>query len=314
MAVIAVRAAACSQVGAEALAVAGATRTTRPSSSARAPLGPGAGGKQAVFLYDATTGHNADLFPSNTASGDQFSDPLISSDGTHVDAVYDSASNSADQGIVVKAISSDTSTTITASDILVKHPFPELELMSVSSDGSDFAYWENDSVQEDGWFAVYSGGSVLTAPQLEDTFPETADITGDGTSILYTASLVGLAPTDYPGVYEWQLPRIGEKERTEPELTTLPSWRAASAIVSVAACAALAGCGPAASGASPTRPRHLTLRQHPARPLRLPLSQEQAAGCSPAMRSAQCSASRLVPPRPPGTAAACSPSQGEQGE
>jgi hypothetical protein len=172
--------------------------------------GPGAGGREAVFLYDAATGHNADLFPSNTGAGDQLYNALISPDGTHVDAVYASASNSAAEGIVVKAISGDASTTITAADIRVQFPYYQLDLMSVSTDGTDFAYWADDSAQENGWFALYSGGNSRTAPELSNAYPETADITGDGTSILYTASLegqvVGQSPTDYPGVYQWQLP------------------------------------------------------------------------------------------------------------
>src|SRR5262245_23910688 len=36
-------------------------------------------------------------------------------------------------------------------------------------------------------------GNTQTAPQLAGSYPETADITGDRTSSLYTASPVGLA-------------------------------------------------------------------------------------------------------------------------
>jgi hypothetical protein len=168
--------------------------------------GPGAGGTPAVFLYDAATGHNADLFPASTANGDQVNWPLISPDGTHVVAEYASASNASYQGIVVKQISADASTTITSSDIHVTYLVYELQLLSVSTNGSDFAYWADDPAQPDGWFALYSGGISRTAPQLNDNYPETADITGDGSSILYTASQIGPGPVNYPGVYEWQLP------------------------------------------------------------------------------------------------------------
>jgi hypothetical protein len=84
-------------------------------------------------------------------------------------------------------------------------PTTELDLLSVSTNGSDFAYWANDFTQGDGWFVLYNSGTARTAPQLTDNFPETAYITGDGASILYTASLLGPAG-NYPGVYEWQLP------------------------------------------------------------------------------------------------------------
>ena len=106
--------------------------------------GPGAGGTPAVFLYDAATGHDGDLFPASTANGDQVNWPLISPDGTHVVAEYASASNASYQGIVIKQISADASTTITSSDIHVTYLVYELQLLSVSTNGSDFASWADD--------------------------------------------------------------------------------------------------------------------------------------------------------------------------
>jgi hypothetical protein len=121
-------------------------------------------------------------------------------------AYFSELARSAFCGIVVKPISADAFTTITSSDIHVTYLVCELQLLSVSTNGSDFAYWADAPAQPDGWFALYSGGISRTAPQLNDNYPETADITGDGSSILFTASQIGLGPVNYPGVYEWQLP------------------------------------------------------------------------------------------------------------
>ena len=170
---------------------------------------PGAGGWPAIFLYDAVNGHNADLFPANTAARDTLYGALISPDGTHLVANYQSAATPADQGLVVKQISGDASTTVTSSAIRVHVPNPDgaVAVLSASADGSDFAYEAQDSVQEPaGWIGLYHNGVSETAPQLTGNLPHTAGITGDGSSVFYTMSVIGAAGQNYPGVYEWQLP------------------------------------------------------------------------------------------------------------
>jgi hypothetical protein len=168
--------------------------------------GPGANGDAGIYLYDATDGYNANLFPANTANGDQLTYPLISADGSHILASYASATNPDAEGLVIKQVSGDKSTTVTASDIRVPYLAYEIQPMSISTNGSAFAYWADDPDQENGWFALYHAGKSQIAPQLTSSYPETADITGDGSSLVYTATMVGVSPLNYPGVYEWQLP------------------------------------------------------------------------------------------------------------
>ena len=57
-----------------------------------------------------------------------------------------------------------------------------------------------------GWIGLYHNGVSETAPQLTGNLPHTAGITGDGSSVFYTMSVIGAAGQNYPGVYEWQLP------------------------------------------------------------------------------------------------------------
>jgi hypothetical protein len=87
----------------------------------------------------------------------------------------------------------------------VVYPEFEIEPLSVSTNGSAIAYWADSPAQGNGWFAAYRNGKSSIAPQLTSNFPQTVAITGDGSSIFYTATMTAAA-LNYPGVYEWQLP------------------------------------------------------------------------------------------------------------
>jgi hypothetical protein len=167
-------------------------------------------GQDSVYLYDASTGKNADLFPANTADHDQLHIPVLSADGSHL-ALFALLASTCDceYGVAVKALSNGTSTTVTASDIKV-HGLEDYPL-AVSDDGGTFAY-VNDSAGQYGQLGVYQGGGVTPVPVRADTYPESVSLTGTGSALLYTlwyhsydSTQASFPDINYPGVFEWQL-------------------------------------------------------------------------------------------------------------
>jgi fibronectin type 3 domain-containing protein len=164
-----------------------------------------------IYLYDATTGTNADLFPANTANRDELGNPLLSNDGSHIALYADNfatCSATCPQGIVVKPLSGRTSTTVTPADILVKDPGNNDTLLSITNAGSTFVYSDVNRLM------VYQGGASTAVPSLGTTFAQSAQIESSptGSAVVYTlwcesphTSSTGQDLVNYPGVFEWAL-------------------------------------------------------------------------------------------------------------
>src|SRR5262249_47472904 len=120
-----------------------ACRTASMSSNGNLVVygGPLASGVTTTYLYNATTGSNINLFPSNTAAGSFVDSAMISADGSHVAAEYADGGNPAFSGLVVKPYTGST-ITIQNSDILVSDANSSVsdQVVGVSDDGSVLAY------------------------------------------------------------------------------------------------------------------------------------------------------------------------------
>lgn len=167
------------------------------------PLASGA--VTTTYLYNATTGSNINLFPSNTTAGSDVDSAVISADGSHVAAEYAAGGNPAFSGLVVEPFTGAT-ITIQNSDILVSDANSSVsdQAVGVSDDGSVLAY-----VTAAPDFHIYKGGATINAPSLSGYFGCSGSLSADGSEFLYglcfTNSLA--APFgNYPGVYEWQIP------------------------------------------------------------------------------------------------------------
>jgi hypothetical protein len=183
----------------------------------------GSNGGASVYLYNASTGSNADLFPANTQAGNGLYDPVLSGDGTHIAMNFEPILGYINNnGVVLKTVGGSA---VTASDIVapydndISYSYP----VSLSSNGSVLAYAAENLTQYtanyDGnqtSFMVDANGTTVTAPALSYANAEcsgggpSADVTSSGSDLLYAECLPELSETanynNYPGVYEWQLP------------------------------------------------------------------------------------------------------------
>jgi hypothetical protein len=168
-------------------------------------------GQDSIYLYDAATGTNTDLFPANTANNDQLDNPVLSADGSHLALHADLASTcNCEYGVAVKALSGGTATTVTASDIKVRglDDFP----LAVSDGGGTAAYVNITAGQQYGQVSVYRGGKITRLPASADTYPATVSLAAGGSALLYTlwyhsydSTQATFPDINYPGVFEWQL-------------------------------------------------------------------------------------------------------------
>lgn len=152
-------------------------------------------GPPTIYLYNAVSKTNVNLFPSNTAAGDYILDPILSPDGSHI-AVYYSPSGGSSGGIALKAMSGSP-LTISSSDVAVPDSSGTAYALALSNQGP--ITFSNKR----GALAVYANGQTLSAPALSDSPPEWADISENGSTLLYT---LYLNFENYPGVYDWQIP------------------------------------------------------------------------------------------------------------
>ncbi len=157
----------------------------------------------AVYVYNATTGKSANLFPVNTKNRQSLLSPVISPDGTRI-AVQVAAPcpGSCQPGIAIKTLTSKgKSTTVTKTDVRVRATagitdFP----VSLSDGGTALAYSLFNSATGASRFQVYRSGGSVIVPALSTTYPETAELTENGSTLFYT---LALKDTNYPGVFEW---------------------------------------------------------------------------------------------------------------
>lgn len=166
-------------------------------------------GLNSIYLYDASTGTNADLFPANTTGNDTLDAPVLSPDGRHLALRADLvATCGCETGIAIKTISSGTSTTVTASDIKIQGsdniPF-------AASDSATTLAYEQVNTDGDRPVAVYSGGQSRDLPRRSDTHFNSVSLTDTGSTVLYTLWFVSTDSTqtdfpdiNFPGVFEWQ--------------------------------------------------------------------------------------------------------------
>jgi hypothetical protein len=158
-----------------------------------------------VYLYDASTGKNSNLFPVNTTERQSLLSPVISDDGTRI-AVQVAAPcpGSCQPGIAIKTLTSKgTSTTVTKADINVPATTGITDVpVSLTNGGTALAYALFNSATGAGRFQVYRSGRSVIAPALSTTSPQTAQLTVNGSELFYTLAIGG---TSYPGVFEWVL-------------------------------------------------------------------------------------------------------------
>jgi hypothetical protein len=158
----------------------------------------------AVYLYDAATGKNSNLFPVNTRDRQSLLSPVISHDGTRI-AVQVAAPcpGSCQPGIAIKTLSGKgTSTTVTKADVRVPATAGITDIpVSLSDGGAALAYSLFNSATGASRFQVYRGAGSVIVPALSTTYPETAELIAAGSQIFYT---LALRDTNYPGVFEWE--------------------------------------------------------------------------------------------------------------
>jgi Fibronectin type III domain len=169
---------------------------------------------KSIYLYDATTGTNKDLFPANTAESDVLINPVISDDGSHIALLAQallatSCTAGCNEGIVVKPLSGATSTTVAPANVLVSNN--NYNPISISDSGTTFAYFKFD-VGANGQVDIYQGGKSTPIPSLATTYDETAQVTTSGSAVFYTlwynsadSRSTGSQGENYPGVFEWAL-------------------------------------------------------------------------------------------------------------
>lgn len=166
-----------------------------PSSGTTAPL--------SVWVFDAATGKNSNLFPVNTKNRQSLLSPVISLDGTRI-AVQVAAPcpGSCQPGIAIKTLTSKgTSTTVTKADVRVRATTGIADVpVSLSVGGTALAYALFNSSTGASRFQVYRGGGSVIVPALSTAYPETAQLTAAGSEVFYT---LALRDTNYPGVFEW---------------------------------------------------------------------------------------------------------------
>jgi hypothetical protein len=172
-------------------------------------LPPTQTGADSIHLYDAATGKNADLFPANTTDSDSLADPIISEDGTHLALYAGLLKGSSAQGLVIKAVSGGKSTTVTASDVSV--PSVGAVPLAISNDGSSVLY-DAQTASLYGKFMIDQNGGSTAVPDRADSYPETASLTADGSSLIYTLWYKSTDSTqtkqpdiNFPGVFDWQV-------------------------------------------------------------------------------------------------------------
>jgi Fibronectin type III domain len=163
-------------------------------------------GFDSIYLYDASTGTNTDLFPANTTNRDNLDAPVLSPDGSHIALFADLATGQT--GIAIKTISSGTSTTVTASNIKI-HGINDVPV--AASAGATTLIWD-DVTGKYTQVAVYSGGKSRRPPIRSDAYPESVSLTDTGSTLLYTLWFHSTDSTqtkfpniNFPGVFEWQL-------------------------------------------------------------------------------------------------------------
>ena len=103
---------------------------------------------------------------------------------------------------------------ITDSDIVAHfdNPAGDAYPMAINQDGSVIAYAitsQADGVGEH--IMLYKNGHTYTVPALNLTSAQSASLTADGSTLVYTLwlndlSLYGGDTHAYPGVYAWQTP------------------------------------------------------------------------------------------------------------
>jgi hypothetical protein len=174
-----------------------------------------------IELYNVSAGSTKSLLPANASNGEELDEPVLSGDGSHLAAQFTSSDGT--QGLVVVPA---TGAAISDSSIIAKYngDTTEAEPVSLDATGNVLAYRMTNQNQpspdggSDGLstYKVWTGGtsaSTVPAPAMTDGL--TADLTDDGSHLVYTLllPLPGLetggfqGPVDfYPGVYDWQVP------------------------------------------------------------------------------------------------------------
>jgi hypothetical protein len=158
-----------------------------------------------IYLYNATTGSNATMFPG-VGSNVSLDNPVLSENGTRIVMTYYNGTDGTD-GLAIKKVGA---TTVTDSDVVVSDTARVDSSAAVSDDGGTLVY-TNDSGAEQK-IKVYQNGATLTAPSLSYTMADSESLTADGSALVYTLALdSNIFPQeayydDYPGVYKWQIP------------------------------------------------------------------------------------------------------------
>lgn len=167
-----------------------------------------------IYLYNASTGSNTDLYPTNAANGDELDDPILSADGSHITFSYTSSDGST---IGVAELPVGTAT-VTASDLIDADANPPFDDQSypaaINTTGSIVVCADPNLPMQDYYgtgetFAVYDNGTRLQVPTAFLTSASTASVgTNDAYSeLVYTLAVPTLGgESSYPGVYAWQLP------------------------------------------------------------------------------------------------------------
>ena len=161
-----------------------------------------------IDLYNVSTGVTTSLFPANARNGDELGKPVLSGDGTHMALEYASATNTSTYYLVIKALDGSAVTNSDAVDEF-DDPFTGDTPVELNENGSTLVYMIGDHYTVDTHFEVYKNGSTYTVPRLSDKPAVSADVTPDGSDIFYTLALPSSddpLASDYPGVYEWQIP------------------------------------------------------------------------------------------------------------
>jgi hypothetical protein len=174
-----------------------------------------------IDLYNVLAGTTKSLLPANASNGEELDEPVLSGDGTHLAAQFTSSDGT--QGLVVVPA---TGAAISDSNVIAKYNgnTTEAEPVSLDAAGNVLAYRMTNYNQPspDGTsggistYKVWTGGtSAATVPAPAMTDGLTADLTADGSQLVYTLLLPlpdletgGFqGPVDfYPGVYDWQIP------------------------------------------------------------------------------------------------------------
>jgi hypothetical protein len=170
-----------------------------------------------VYLYNAATGQDSAVYRTRTCATPisftpypckQYSDPVISGDGSTIASIVDDDSGgSHDYSTVITRNGQPVSTVAEGTIPYPSSAFPSSASgpLALNNDGSALIYWTtpDDNVYQ---LNYYRNGNSQAAPGLSNTELTSSSISLDGSLVLYTLD-IGDPLTNlgyYPGVYAWQ--------------------------------------------------------------------------------------------------------------